>query len=272
MVITCPECSTKFRLDDAHVPEKGAKVRCSKCQHVFQVQKPAPPPEPPSPVEIPLSKFPNEFEGWMPKKRPPRRFPFLSVLIVIFILAGVGYGALLIWERFPELEQAGISFSALKHYLSLSAEKEGFIALEKLKGYYLENAKHNKIFVVEGQAVNHGSESRSFIKVKGTLLDPKGAKVEEKMVYCGNILSEKDLKEMSKEAMEKSLSSQFGISFSNVNIQPSKFVPFMIVFVDFAQVGPAEKTIPPLPGKPKEVLPGPSDFTVEVVSSQKGAK
>ncbi|MCJ7494725.1 MAG: zinc-ribbon domain-containing protein, partial [Deltaproteobacteria bacterium] len=39
MIITCPICRIKFNLDDERIPEGKAKVRCSKCQHVFQVQK-----------------------------------------------------------------------------------------------------------------------------------------------------------------------------------------------------------------------------------------
>jgi hypothetical protein len=137
---------------------------------------------------------------------------------------------------------------------------------------YVEDPKFNRFFVIEGLAVNHWDESRSFIRVKGTLLDANGGKVEEKTVYCGNILSEKDLKEMSREAIEKSLSFQFGISFSNVNIPPDKSVPFMIVFLDFSSPGPDEKPAQGSDGKPSEVLPGPSAFTVEVVGSQKGSK
>ena len=40
MIITCASCFTKFRLDDSKISEKGAKVRCSKCQHVFFVALP----------------------------------------------------------------------------------------------------------------------------------------------------------------------------------------------------------------------------------------
>ncbi len=146
------------------------------------------------------------------------------------------------------------------------------IALEKVKGYYLENKKLTRIFVIEGQAVNHWQEPRSFIKVKGTLLDAKGEKVEEKTGYCGNILLEEDLKAFSREEIAKSLSSQFGETFSNVNISPGKSVPFMIVFTDFSSGG--------MPGRPEqqpaakagEGSPGISDFLVEVVSSQKGSR
>ena len=42
MIITCASCLTKFNLDDARIPQKGVKVRCSRCQQVFYV---VPPPE-----------------------------------------------------------------------------------------------------------------------------------------------------------------------------------------------------------------------------------
>ncbi len=42
MIVTCASCLTKYHLDDSKVSEKGAKVRCSRCKHVFYV---VPPPE-----------------------------------------------------------------------------------------------------------------------------------------------------------------------------------------------------------------------------------
>jgi predicted Zn finger-like uncharacterized protein len=39
MIIQCDQCKTKFRLDDAKVPDKGVKVRCAKCKNIFLVQK-----------------------------------------------------------------------------------------------------------------------------------------------------------------------------------------------------------------------------------------
>lgn len=39
MIIQCEQCNTKFRLDDAKIKGRGVKVRCSKCKHVFLVQK-----------------------------------------------------------------------------------------------------------------------------------------------------------------------------------------------------------------------------------------
>ncbi len=39
MIIQCDKCQTRFRLDDSRVTDKGVKVRCTKCKHVFTVHK-----------------------------------------------------------------------------------------------------------------------------------------------------------------------------------------------------------------------------------------
>ena len=39
MIVQCPSCSTGFNLPDKHITPKGAKLRCSKCNHVFRVRR-----------------------------------------------------------------------------------------------------------------------------------------------------------------------------------------------------------------------------------------
>lgn len=39
MVLQCDQCKTRFRLDDSKIKDGGVKVRCSKCKHVFIVNK-----------------------------------------------------------------------------------------------------------------------------------------------------------------------------------------------------------------------------------------
>lgn len=41
MIVTCERCTTQFQLDDTRVPETGVRVRCSRCKHAFQVERPA---------------------------------------------------------------------------------------------------------------------------------------------------------------------------------------------------------------------------------------
>lgn len=41
MIVICTTCQAKFRVADDRVGPRGAKVRCSKCQTIFVVQRPA---------------------------------------------------------------------------------------------------------------------------------------------------------------------------------------------------------------------------------------
>lgn len=49
MIVVCTGCSAKFRVADEKVGPRGARLRCSKCQTVFQVKRPLEPPAPPPP-------------------------------------------------------------------------------------------------------------------------------------------------------------------------------------------------------------------------------
>jgi len=81
MIIECPQCSTKFKLDDSKIGSQGVKVRCSKCKHIFTVYKeeekppepePEPAPEPPSSEKKEESSESFEFKDETP---PPGSHP-----------------------------------------------------------------------------------------------------------------------------------------------------------------------------------------------------
>lgn len=42
MIITCPQCETRYTVDAASFPVSGRKVRCSKCAHVWHQVAPEP--------------------------------------------------------------------------------------------------------------------------------------------------------------------------------------------------------------------------------------
>jgi hypothetical protein len=194
------------------------------------------------------------------KKAPVLRLRWALWILFPVLLSGAIW---VVGEKTSYLSRAESFLAALRESLGLSDSSPASISLENLRGYYVENLHLKWIFVIEGQAVNQWNESRSFLKVKGTLLDARGRKVEEKTAFCGNILGEKDLREMTRDAIQKSLSSQFGVSFSNVNLPPRKSVPFMVVFTDFSQNEPEKNS---------GTSPSLSDFSVEVLSSKKGSK
>lgn len=51
MILTCPQCATRYQIEDAKFPPGGRNVRCAKCGHQWFQAPPAPEPEPT--VEIP---------------------------------------------------------------------------------------------------------------------------------------------------------------------------------------------------------------------------
>jgi predicted Zn finger-like uncharacterized protein len=39
MIVQCEQCLAKYRLDDSKIPGESAKVKCSRCRHIFQLSK-----------------------------------------------------------------------------------------------------------------------------------------------------------------------------------------------------------------------------------------
>lgn len=98
MIIQCPKCLTKFKMDDSKVKDEGTKVRCSKCKEVFVVTKEeAAPPAPPAPPEMPSEREEFDF-SFGPSAEEKEEAPF-------------GFGG---FEeeavKKEEKEEAGISF------------------------------------------------------------------------------------------------------------------------------------------------------------------
>ena len=53
MRVVCPSCNAAYQLDDARVPDRGANVKCSRCQKTFPVKKQ---PAGEGPVPLPVEK------------------------------------------------------------------------------------------------------------------------------------------------------------------------------------------------------------------------
>jgi predicted Zn finger-like uncharacterized protein len=75
MIVTCASCLTKYQLDDARISEKGAKVRCSRCKHVFYV---VPPPETKEEVAENFESFAKYHEELIVKDQKVTGLPSLE--------------------------------------------------------------------------------------------------------------------------------------------------------------------------------------------------
>jgi predicted Zn finger-like uncharacterized protein len=83
VVVQCPTCSSKFRIADEKVTERGVRVRCTSCKNVFQVRKsgvvPAEAPSPePEPGNARTLEAPGEGAATAPDDDDPFGMPELS--------------------------------------------------------------------------------------------------------------------------------------------------------------------------------------------------
>ncbi|MEJ0027932.1 MAG: DUF3426 domain-containing protein [Rhizomicrobium sp.] len=52
MILTCPQCATRYQTDAAKFPAAGRNVRCAKCGHVWHQIGPVPEPDPEAEIEV----------------------------------------------------------------------------------------------------------------------------------------------------------------------------------------------------------------------------
>ena len=119
MIITCPECATRFMLDDADMPEDGRKVRCSRCSHVWHEDAPAAPveqalplvdtpdsePAPDEPATPPAAETTPQLEAKAPESSETGGNKALVWILVILAVIGAGIAgfAVLMPNEFDKL-------------------------------------------------------------------------------------------------------------------------------------------------------------------------
>ncbi|MGM0538162.1 MAG: DUF3426 domain-containing protein [Thermodesulfobacteriota bacterium] len=246
MIITCPECKTKYRLSEEKVKSEGTRVRCSRCGHVFtatpqddisaqgSLGQDSSPTQQPDPDQDLFSTVPGR-EDDQARVRPRKR-KWGTLVFILFIALLLGAGGYLFW---PQIE-TWIPFVSTqpKSSIELSQKTEApvdtkDIALKDVRQYMVDNQNLGRILVIEGQAVNTSESAKQMIKILATLFDEQGNRVAEKEFWCGNTASVYELQELSQEELQKVLSAQAGILTTNSHVPPEQKVAFMTVFFEF---------------------------------------
>ena len=162
-----------------------------------------------------------------PKRRGVGRFfTWLLILILLGLCGATGY---FYWiGEFPDVN------SLLKHFMPPAAPPAttSLIKVTDLNGFFLNNTEAGQLFVVQGKAVNNYPEPRSAMEVQAKLFNRDGKLLRTRTAYCGNSISEEELRSLSLTKLRERSDNQFGDSLSNLNVAPGKSVPFTIVFND----------------------------------------
>jgi len=178
-----------------------------------------------------------------------RRGPIATVLrffFILFLLLG-GIMGYLFWKNdTTDINQIWRLVSG-----NQPTESQGSrIRLPLPKSFYIKNRNVGQLFVIRGEAVNGYPEARSAIAVKGMLHDEEGKVLLQQTVFCGNSMDQETLRTASFAKLEANMNNQFGNTLSNLNVEPGKAIPYMIVF--------------------RNLPPNVTEFTVEVADSKAG--
>ncbi len=162
------------------------------------------------------------------KKKSGQSRTLLVLFIVIGCLIGVIYA---VYQYYPNFFPDIIS-SIKKPAKKAKSVDTGASRLEILTvdGSFIDSEKAGRLFVISGNVKNCFSTSKSFILIKGCILDDKGDIVDEKTAFAGNSINEDQISPLTLEEIGLAVDKRQGIDNVNINVQAGAIIDFMIVF------------------------------------------
>ena len=98
-----------------------------------------------------------------------------------------------------------------------------------------ENWISGKILLIQGTAANKSNYTLSSIRVRGKLMDIDKNVIAETESYCGNLLTEEELRNLTRREIERESMMPAGRDRRGFIIPPGGSIPFMIAFVNPAK-------------------------------------
>ncbi|MHB8769403.1 MAG: DUF3426 domain-containing protein [Syntrophales bacterium] len=84
--------------------------------------------------------------------------------------------------------------------------------------------------VIEGTAVNQSTAPLANIRIRLVISDAYDVVLGERVVYCGNLLTDAELNTLAEAEIQRELATSQGTDVPNQRIAPNGEIPFMIVF------------------------------------------
>ena len=197
-------------------------------------------------------------------KKKSSKWAFIIVLVVVLLALLGAVVAINYWK--PELIPSPVrSFlSPVRSFLENSVssflkapEKKGpvdpgvrLLEFSALTGAFVDSENGGRLFVIRGVVSSKYPKPRSYILIRGNILDNKGKVVRSMQSYAGNTFIEEEIKTLPLEEIKKAMNNRDGMARKNFNLSSGASIPFLIVFDNL----------------PDNL----SEFTVEAASSSPG--
>jgi predicted Zn finger-like uncharacterized protein len=175
----------------------------------------------------------------------------IALMFFIVIVGGAVYlylfpdvrNQVLIWAS-PWLHEIPV----LENLVGTNAKRGGTaqipVRIKDVRQRSVANFLTGNLRVIEGVAVNQASYPLTRIRVRLVIADAYDVVLGEKIVSCGNLLTDAELGAMAETEIQRELSIPQGSDVSNERIAPNGEIPFMIVFSQ-EQVGAVKTTVIP---------------------------
>ena len=188
-------------------------------------------------------------EFYLPGKKPKKKSSkvMLFSLIILFLL--IGAAAAFFYLK-PEIIPESLPFLGSEKKQEQADPGVRLLMFSSVSGGFTDAENGGRLFVIRGVVTNKYPEPRSYILIKGSILDDQGKVVKTCTSYAGNSFTEEELKTLPFSEISKAMENRDGMARKNFNVPSGAAIPFMIVFDNL------EGSL--------------SEFTVEAVSSSPG--
>ncbi len=173
----------------------------------------------------------EEIEVRRPARRSPRRQPGTIVPVLVFLaLVTTAYAALArALFASPALCDRVVGRIPLIGRLGDDRLLTRKVALSDVVGSYQRIKNGKDVFVITGKALNTAPMALHSVQVSGKLYSGNGQALDEKVIYCGNSISAKVLKDLTPS--ELSILQKVSPP-KRFMIEPGESSTFVIVFMD----------------------------------------
>lgn len=174
MILTCPDCSTRYHVDPTSLSAGGRKVRCANCGHRWSAR---PPEDAPQVVDLAVAadapRRPGAVIGADQDRGSRNLIAWLALVLVVLVLAGAVIGR-------NEIAQVLPASAGVYQTLGLPVTLRLDLKLENVTSERLEE-RGLSILVVQGEIVNRAGAARDVPPIKVTLLDDSGRQLQHEL-------------------------------------------------------------------------------------------
>jgi len=286
MIVQCPRCKTRFRLDAHRIKGASATMRCTRCQHAFSMRRPGGPAQEDEPTLLPQevtrpASARDIFSVGRPeeaarKEPPPSPYHEIASVPEDKLAAEVAareesptppprevmgpaptrtrrrlwLPVLLVVVLIASAAIALWLFFPWSHARQSAPDNAGIhlLHLAETQGYFVDSQQAGQLFVIEGRVRNDFATPRRWILLRAKLYTTDGQEARQQLFYAGNLLSTEQLRGLP-------LADQLGLiqqtpQGPQVAIGAGQEVSFMVPFGDLPDISKL------------------SDYSVEIVASQ----